>query len=79
MVRSSSRRYPHRTLGDLAMNGTELQAVCTRCKHRKLLSLLSLLERFGPTSAAIAVRPHLRCSVCGSMRVVLHEVPGTRN
>jgi hypothetical protein len=62
-----------RTLGRLAQEKMALVAVCRTCKHRRVLYMPRLIERFGQHFAAIALRPHLRSTKCRRRSPNLHE------
>ena len=61
------------TLGDLVRKRLSLLAVCHRCKHQGLLFPANLVARFGENYPAVAVRRHMRCSVCRCTSASLHE------
>ena len=67
-------RYAHerggRTLGQLFEAKMALVAVC---KHRRVLYMPRLIERFGEDYPAIELRTGLRCSNCRCRGPNLHE------
>jgi hypothetical protein len=73
-MRPDNRYNRGRTLGELMRARTALVAVCRRCKRHHMLSIASLIERFGENKRAIDIHPHLRCSACGYRSANLHEV-----
>lgn len=72
-MRPENRYNRGKTLGQLSESKLALVAVCRRCKHQHMLSLASLIERFGEDTPAIDIRPLLRCRVCGYSGAYLHE------
>jgi hypothetical protein len=71
--RYAKERGEGRTLGDLARAKMALVAVCPRCKHRRVLYPVSLIEQFGEACPAISLRPRLRCTGCRRRSPNLHE------
>lgn len=61
------------TLGDLVRKRLTLLVVCHRCKHQGLLFPANLVARFGENYPAVAIRRHVRCSVCRCTSASLHE------
>lgn len=61
------------TLGELAAAKMALVAVCPRCKHRKVVYLAALIEKYGPDALLIDLRPRFRCSSCRMGSPNLHE------
>ena len=61
------------TLGELVRKRLSLLAVCHRCKHEGLLFPATLILRFGENFPAVAIRRHVRCSVCRCTSANLHE------
>lgn len=44
---------------------------CTKCKHRKRLSLTKLRSHLGGDFRLIDIRPRLVCELCGSRKVIV--------
>jgi hypothetical protein len=72
-MRPENRYNRGKTLGQLSESKLALVAVCRRCKHQHMLSLASLIERFGEDAYAIDIRAKLRCHACGYGNANLHE------
>ena len=47
----------------MARDASVLDVLCLRCSHRKVVHLLSLLERCGPDKPIHELR--FRCAICG--------------
>jgi hypothetical protein len=60
-----------RTLGDLASRGYGLNAMCSRCRHRRDLDMAALITKLGPEFCYVgkAVDRFLVCSACGGRHV----------
>jgi hypothetical protein len=62
-----------RTLGQLSRARMALVAVCRSCKHRRVLYMPRLIERFGEHYPAINLRRWLRCTSCRARAPNLHQ------
>ena len=61
------------TLGDLVRKKLSLLVVSHRCKHQGVIFPANLIKRFGENYPAVAIRRHVRCSVCRCTSANLHE------
>jgi hypothetical protein len=68
-----ARERGERTLGQLFHQHMALVAICNRCKHRRVLYMPRLIERFGENYPAIELRRWLRCTHCRCRAPNLHE------
>ncbi len=68
--RYARERGEGRTLGELARAKMALVAICSHCKHRRVLYLA---EQFGEGYPAISLRLRLRCTGCRRRSPNLHE------
>jgi hypothetical protein len=54
------------TLRDYLEWKCALHVTCRRCKHRKVVYLPELIERYGPNADLYELAPKLTCSECGA-------------
>jgi hypothetical protein len=59
------------TLGDLVAHDHGMNAMCSRCRHRRDLDMNALIAKLGPSFCYIgkALDRFLVCSACGSRQV----------
>jgi hypothetical protein len=63
-------KFETATLGDVD-DSYYFSGECTKCKHRRRLSLSKLRARLGSDFRLVDIRPRLVCELCGCRKVIV--------